>query len=162
MCPFGSVQDLKKLIEESKTIGKSPNNSQEIVASLTKAHFISTPMLLTCCGQSACYNCLKENFVSQMKSFHENESGTITIKCPFCKKEHQMKTPKVLSEETKIGEVTWSELREEAMKSGFDTTEQYQKFNTEEQKLVELLIQAQQKQGDNEVLQIQLIKNELI
>ena len=43
-----------------------------------------------------------------------------------------MKTPKVLSEETKIGEAAWSELREEAMKSGFQTTEQYKKLSPEE------------------------------
>ena len=63
-----------------------------------------------------------------------------------------MKTPKVLSEETKIGEVAWSELREEAMKSDFANTEQYKALSAEEQKLINQLIQAQQKQGDSEVL----------
>lgn len=38
------------------------------MASLVKAHYISVPMLATCCGVSACYDCLKEVISAQFKA----------------------------------------------------------------------------------------------
>jgi hypothetical protein len=64
MCPFGKISNMQRFNEERKTL--TPSNELERMATLTRAHFISMPMLATCCGNSACYKCLKDNFVFQI------------------------------------------------------------------------------------------------
>ena len=38
-------------------------------------HMLSVPIMATCCGHSACYDCLKDFLVT-------NQSSSLT--CPFC------------------------------------------------------------------------------
>jgi len=115
------------------------------MATLTRAHFISMPMLATCCGNSACYKCLKDNFVFQIQAQDRdsNEDDTITLKCPFCAKIHIEMAPKLISDETLIGGITWSELKEAAMDEDFDKSDQFNGFSAEDQKMVKALIKAQ-------------------
>ena len=143
MCPFGKISNMQRFNEERKTL--TPANELERMATLTRAHFISMPMLATCCGNSACYKCLKDNFVFQIQSQDRSsqEDDTITLKCPFCAKVHIEKAPKLISDETLIGEIPWSELKEAAMEEDFEKSIKFAGFSADDQKLVKALIQAQ-------------------
>ena len=44
---------------------------------------------------------------------------------------HTEKTPKLLSDETQIGETTWKELKEIAMEEDFDKSEKFDGFSAE-------------------------------
>ena len=61
MCPFGQLNETK--LSEAFKAGKVTKDSgaedPEVLSDLVKAHYISTPMLATCCGVSACYTCIK-------------------------------------------------------------------------------------------------------
>ena len=80
----------------------------------------------------------------------DKEPDSITLTCPFCKKKHVEKTPKILSDETKICDITWLELKETAMAEEFDKSDKFNSYTVEEQKLVKNLIAAQKVQGETE------------
>ncbi len=69
MCPFGQVNESK--YEQAMKAGKINKSGEtedlELKAGLVKAHFISSPMLATCCGVSACYDCIKEAIAEQYR-----------------------------------------------------------------------------------------------
>ena len=71
------------------------------------------------------------------------ETDQITLKCPFCSKEHVEKTPKFLSDETRVHDTTWNELKEAAMAEDFEKSETFSAYTIEEQRLVKSLIVAQ-------------------
>lgn len=62
MCPFGQTNEAKySLACKAGKIGKNGEGGDlEVMAGLVKAHYISVPMLATCCGVSACYDCIKD------------------------------------------------------------------------------------------------------
>ena len=68
MCPFGQFNEAK--YAEAQEAGKirRPGEPQdpEVMTSLVKAHYINVPMLATCCGVSACYNCIKSMIADQL------------------------------------------------------------------------------------------------
>ena len=73
MCPFGQTNEAKyNQACKSGKIGRNGGDGAakmdlEVMASLVKAHYISVPMLATCCGVSACYDCIKDVISDQLR-----------------------------------------------------------------------------------------------
>ena len=62
MCPFGQMNEAKydTAFKQGRIGQNGESNDLELMASLVKAHYITMPMLATCCGVSACYTCIKD------------------------------------------------------------------------------------------------------
>ena len=78
MCPFGQTNEEKynQACKAGKigrnnggdgSNGGTANLDLEVMAGLVKAHYISVPMLATCCGVSACYDCIRDVISDQLR-----------------------------------------------------------------------------------------------
>ena len=79
MCPFGQLDETK--YQEAQKAGKvgrinQPENP-EVIAGLVKAHYISVPMIATCCGVSACFTCIKDILADQLQKKAKNEPDSM-------------------------------------------------------------------------------------
>lgn len=76
MCPFGQVNESK--YEQAIRAGKIDKSGEledmELRAGLVKAHYIAVPMLATCCGISACYDCIKDAIAEQYRRSGRKEA----------------------------------------------------------------------------------------
>ena len=70
MCPFGQLNEAKckEAFKQGKIRRNGDTEDPEVMAGLIKAHYISTPMIATCCGVSACYTCIKNVLASQLRN----------------------------------------------------------------------------------------------
>lgn len=69
MCPFGQMNQNKfDTALKSGKISKNGNTDDfELISGLVMAHYISKPMLATCCGVSACFTCIKDYVANQIR-----------------------------------------------------------------------------------------------
>jgi len=81
MCPFGQVNESK--YEQAIRAGKIDKSGEledmELRAGLVKAHYIAVPMLATCCGISACYDCIKDAIAEQYRRAGRKEAKASQI-----------------------------------------------------------------------------------